>query len=392
MNWKDAERKFLKTLEDEKRSWVEKTVNLDADNELTEKTRAQLIRMFPGKPKAIEGKKYKTLNDKEMILTFVWQVAMKIRAGVYTKIKGNMRTAWYKYLEQIYVGNDLLASDVGEPVDAVELLMPAVFQNLLMMEPQIFDGAAGELRKALSGHPKTLRKMSRAVRKAYELVQHAARERYVINTMTGSFDEFIRQGIFRFGDDFGFMDPGDRYRIIGQKRPRVIFFTEKEGLWWLCEELAKDHGITVFSSQGETSLLAVEFLVGLLKKEDVKSLVVGALTDYDPWGYEIAGNICVKLAYDIYYGLEYRKDGTKKDNVHLTRLNGTQEDLNKLFTPEQIQKGKRDLRTYSQYKQDQVKDWMEKTEGIDGEPYGIHVDLARPDRLRAVADEWIQSV
>ncbi len=179
------------------------------------------------------------------------------------------------------------------------------------------------------------------------------------------------------------MDPGDRYRIIGQSRPRVVFFTEKEGLWWLCEELAKDHGITVFASQGEVSLLAVEFLVSLLKKEKVKSLVVGALTDYDPWGYEIAENFFIKLAYDIFYG---------EKKVHLTKLNGTREDLNKLFTEEEIQRGKRDLRTYSQYKQAQVKEWMKKTKGIDEKPYGIHVDLARPDRLKAVTEEWIKSL
>ncbi len=188
MGWKDKEKKYLKSLDDKKRIWVERAVNLAPDNDLTLKKREELIGMFPGKPQEIDGKKHKTLNDAAMIMTFVWQVAMKIMAGEYEVINGNMRTAWYKYLEQIYVENKLLASDVGEEVDAVKLLMPAVFQNLLEVKHPKIAGSACELSRVLSGHPREFKKLSRAAREAYEMVRHAARERYVINTMTGAFD------------------------------------------------------------------------------------------------------------------------------------------------------------------------------------------------------------
>ncbi|MGV8122352.1 MAG: hypothetical protein AB2L14_21540 [Candidatus Xenobiia bacterium LiM19] len=36
--------------------------------------------------------------------------------------------------------------------------------------------------------------------------------------------------------------------------------------------------------------------------------------------------------------------------------------------------------------------WMKETNGINGEPYGINVDLAKRDRLQAVVDAWVESV
>ncbi|MDD5170297.1 MAG: hypothetical protein PHN75_15880, partial [Syntrophales bacterium] len=290
---------------------------------------------------------------------------------------------WYRYFDPLYVGNSLLESDVGEEIDAVKLLLPEVLQEIMKEEEHRGSRGMEELRRAIEGHPRGLEEMSRSARRVYERASKAARERYIINTMTGTFDRFVENGIFRFKKDFGFEDPREGFSIIGQSRPKIIFFTEKEGLWWLCKDLAKRHEITVVASQGESSLLAMEFLVEKLKKRRMKSVIVVALTDYDPWGFLIAENFAKKLEYDVFFG---------KDNVELVRLNGSQDDLKKLFTDEQIEKGKRDLTMYSQYKQSQVSKWMDKTDGIGGKPFGIHVDLAHPDRLKAVVDAWIESV
>lgn len=380
-SWKDVERRFLEGLPDKKKAWVKKNVNVELDNDVTQLSREKLIEMFPGRPEEEEGELRDTLNDKGLLMTFVWQIGMKIKAGDYTFIDGNLRTSWYKHVEPLYVNKDLLESDVAHPLSHDELER--------LVSPDVWALAKGRsekselLRAAIAGEVNVYRGMKRSEQVVYRRIARAARERYIVNTMTGAFGTFKLNGVFHYKDDFGFVDPRESYRIIGDNRPRVIFFTEKEGLWWLCKELSKKYKITVIASQGESSLLAMEFLVELLKKKKVRSVVVGALTDYDPWGFAIAMNFAIKLAADVFFG------GGK---VHLTRLNGSQADLKKLFTPEEIERGKRDLTNYSQYKQSQVEEWMKITDGIGGGKYGIHVDPAQRDRLMAVAESWIKDV
>lgn len=378
--WKEVEKKFLEELSWEKREWVRKRVKLALEHEVTLFPREELITMFPKWIK-LGGKKQLSLNDSGLLRTFVWQIGMKIKAKEYKPIGGNMRTGWYRHVEPLYIEKNLLESDVELPRDVLSLLMPSVLKDVL--EVELFGVSEGMrcLRNAFAMGAEGYKGLGKKEREVYKRIERAAREQYIINEMTGVFDGFVRAGIFRFKDDFGFADPRESFRIIGKNRPRVIFFTEKEGLWWLCEYLSKKYKITVVASRGESSLLALEFLVDLLKKKKVKSVVVGALTDYDPWGFLIAVNFAKKLAEDIFFG---------KDNVHLTKLNGTQNDLTKLFAPGEIERGKRDLLLYSQYKQTQVKEWMKETGGIGGEPYGIHVDLARPERLKAVVEGWIK--
>jgi hypothetical protein len=384
-DWKEEEKKFFEGLDADKKAWVRKRVKLalthDIEDEVTSCPRERLIELFPDW-QTVEGKKECSLNDRELLLTFVWQIGMKIRSKDYAMIEGNMRSTWYQHVEPLYVAKNLLESDVAMPPDALSLLMPNVLDEVLRVElPGISDGMK-RLEEVIARGAQGFRGLGKRERELYRRISRAAREQYITNTMTKTFDDFVKAGVFRFKKDFGFLDPRESWRIIGENRPRVIFFTEKEGLWWLCQHLSKKFKITVVASQGESSLLAMEYLVERLKKK-VASVTVGALTDYDPWGFLIAENFAGKLKEGIFFG---------KDNVGLTRLNGTQDDLAKLFTPEEIERGKRDLRLYSQYKQTQVKHWMEDTHGIKDEPYGIHVDLARRDRLKAVAEAWVGSV
>lgn len=384
-DWKEYEKKFFDKLTSEQKEWVRRRVKLvfegDIGDEVGFYPREELLAMFPKWVK-VEGEKRLSLNDSRILRTLVWQIGMKIKAKEYELIKGNLRSAWYKYIEPLYVSKNVLESDVALPRNALSLLMPSVLDEVLRVElPGVSDGMR-RLQDIVSRGTRGCRGLGKRERRVYQRISHAAREKYITNEMGEAFDDFVKAGVFRFKEDFGFQDPRESWRIIGENRPRVIFFTEKEGLWWLCEHLSKKYKITVIASQGESSLLAVEYLVRQLRKK-VKSVVVGALTDYDPWGFLIAGNFAEKLALDIFFG---------EENVDLMRLNGSKADLDKIFTPEEIERGKRDLRLYSQYKQSQVREWMEKTHGINGEPYGIHVDLANRDRLKAVVEAWVESL
>ncbi|MDQ7839233.1 MAG: hypothetical protein RDU59_12165 [Thermodesulfobacteriota bacterium] len=383
--WKEKEQEFFAKLSAEQREWVRRRVKLvfegDIEDEVTLIPREGLIELFQ-QWKKVEGKKVLSLNDTGLLRTFVWQIAMKIRAREYEKINGNMRSVWYGHVEPLYVEKNLLESDVALTPGALSLLMPEVLDEILKVElPGVSEGMR-RLKEIVERGARGMRGLGKREREVCRRVSKAAREQYITNTTTGVFDDFVKAGVFRFKEEFAFLDPREGWATIGENRPRVIFYTEKEGLWWLCQHLSKKYKITVIASQGEPSLLAMEYFVRRLKKK-VKSVAVGALTDYDPWGFQIAESFEEKLKEGIFFG---------KDNVDFVKLNGTQKDLERLFTPEEIARGKRDLRLYSQYKQAQVNNWMKETDGIKGEPYGIHVDLAKRDRLKAVAEAWVESV
>jgi hypothetical protein len=375
MSWKELEKKALAGLKQDAQSWVRTNVNLREDNDLLGKSREELLAMFPWVTK-VKGRKYHSLNDTACITTLIWQGWLRIKSGEMEPILGNLRTFWYRNLEPFYVDKDLLESDMGPPLGARELMAAAAMLELGAAEWVLKNAKEAEPFEFFS----LLAKKNKGIAAR---VGRAARETSLQNAISDCFDAFVLNGVFRFQDEFKFADPRSDFRIIGSKRPRVVFFTEKEGLWWLCEYAAAKNGITVICSHGEPGLLAMEYFYDALKKEKVSSVDVGALTDYDPWGYAIAENFKEKLQASVFFG------GSK---VKLKALDASQKDLKGLFTDEELEAGKRDLTKYSQYKQSQVDEWFEKTDGIKGKRYGIHIDLAGREKLKAAVDRWVKSV
>jgi len=165
-------------------------------------------------------------------------------------------------------------------------------------------------------------------------LKNEGREIYLTNKMGTIFDDFVIGGFFRFQGEFQFQDPREAFRIIGAKRPRYIFFTEKEGLFWLCKEIAKKYGITAVASHGEPGYLTMEYFSDALKARGVKTVEIASLTDYDPWGYNIAKSFEAKMKEPVF--------GFGTNLTSLTSL--------KLFTSEAIAHKKRDLTKVSDSK------------------------------------------
>lgn len=373
MKWKDMEAKVLKALDGEKRSWVRESVNLDRDNDLWDKSREELQAMFPQRKKKPASVPVRHgLSDAACVKTLVWQEWLKIKVKEHEAIKGNLRTFWYRIMEPFYIAKDILESDREPPLSVIMIACAEA-------DPDRLKWWGGSARS-----PKELREaVEREAPGLVEQVWRRNREGYLQNLVSRCVDVFVLKGIFRFQDEFEFNDPREGFRIIGKKRARIVFFTEKEGLWWLCEYAAKEHGITAIASKGESGLLAMEYFYDALRRAKVGTVKIGAITDYDPWGAKIAGNFIKKMGLSIFFG---------EENVSGTALDATQDDLKRFFTPEEIERGKRDLRKYSQFKQSQVEKWFKVTNGIDGGYYGIHVDLANRDRLRKEVDRWVKTV
>jgi hypothetical protein len=377
MGWKDSEKDVFSGLKGRQQEWVRKRVNMDEDNDLLLKSREELIRMFPKRQKGgDEIEKLYDLNDAKCLLTFIWQAWLRIQAGEIEPVDGNERSFWYKDVEPFYIDKDLMDPGEGISLDSEVLMCALSLANLedvqYFLEQSALQGDGSVTGMLSAADPATLGRVMRG-----------ARETYLGNKISWSLDEFVKRGIFRFQGAFKFRDPREDFRIIGEKRPRILFFTEKEGLWWLCEYVAEKHGISAVASRGEPGLLTMEYLYDDLRKAGVGAVEIGAVTDYDPWGWNIPFSFEEKMKLDIFFGA---------GKVKLTSLTKTQEDLMKFFTREELERGKRDLTKYSRFKQPQIDEWFGKTKGIDGKRYGIHIDLANRKKLKAEVDRWVKSV
>ena len=326
MNCKDVQKEVIKNLTEEQNEWLKKKVDLkakDIRNMLTEDIR----KTFPGKPKESNNHQFlSTVNDSRLIYTFIWQCYIKIKAGQLNPIMGNMRSFWYKELGPLMKRHNIVQTDEGPPI----------------------------------------RGLSRG----------GGRELYLLDKMSKAFDQFALRAFFKFKGEFQFQDPREAFRIIGKNKPSHVFFTEKEGLFWLCKQYAKDYGITVIASHGEPGLLTMEYFADELKARKVKKVKIASLTDYDPWGFNIAESFAEKLREPIF--------GFKQViQTPLTCMD--------LFDQAVIDYAKRDLNKVSPSKVKQVDDWMTITHGIKGERYGMHIDNANFEKVKIVVEAWFNS-
>jgi hypothetical protein len=101
----------------------------------------------------------------------------------------------------------------------------------------------------------------------------------------------VEYGLFHYWD-MGFFDDGAPYRKIGPRCPKVIFFTEKEGLFPVVDRAHLQWGVSVIALGGSPNRISTDYLVHELGKVlDLRHVPVHLFgyTDYDPAGtYRIA--------------------------------------------------------------------------------------------------------
>ena len=369
-SWKALEGQVIDRLEAESPRvciWVRDRVNLRSDNDVRLKSREELLEMFPTTVK-VEGVIYRSLNDKALLWTLVWQTWLQIQSQEMHIMQGNIRSFWYGQLEPLLIDKELLYDDVGSPV-------------------RFFLPELPEYELSRNDSPEEIQRK-----------RSVMRDLYLQDTISEVLGEFVKQEVFTFREGFGFADPREDFRLIGRRRPRLVMMTEKEGLWWLCEYANEKHGISAIASSGESSLLAMEYLVRELREakskavDRVASIELGALTDYDPWGHVIAENVRLKLSLPVFFG----------DKVELTVLDGTREQLERIYDNDekQLRRFRRDLSKYNQKsKGTQIEAWLAKTGGgicfpndKPGVYFGMHIDTAKVNLLKRAVDEWVESV
>lgn len=297
------------------RAFLERRVRLQAPD-LRKITAAQLPTYF---------ERAGGISSSAFILTFVFQYFVRFKAQLEEPIRGNIRSFWYRKMARQLERLGLLDSPGGLSVTRV-----------------------------------------------------GPRGRYLLKTMENAFETLFRQDFFRY-KDLEVFNHREKFRRMGRENKRHLFYVEKEGMDWLCEEAHEKHSVHTYASRGSASWLDVDYLGEAIAKLSVRNLNVGAMTDFDPWGVFISQQIQSKLQHRIF--------GFRKINLAtLTTLD--------LFEPDVIELNKRDLLKGHEGADDPIRkiveEWVRQGGGINGEPYGIHVDHATPARMHKRIEQWLK--
>lgn len=265
-------------------------------------------------------------------------------------------------------------------ISSSAFILTFVFQYFVRLKAQLEDPIRGNIRSFW------YRKLARQLERlglldppgGLSVTRTGPRGRYMLKTMENSFETLFKQGFFRYRE-LEVYNHREKFRLMGRDEKRHLLYVEKEGMNWLCEEAHAKHSLHTYASRGSASWLDVDYLGEAIAKLAVRNLYVGALTDYDPWGIFIAEQIQSKLQHPVF--------GFRKVNLGiLTSLD--------LFDPDVIELNKRYLLKGHEGKNDPVRkiveEWIAQGGGINGEPYGIHMDHADRDRLHKRVAQWLK--
>jgi hypothetical protein len=326
--------KFEAELSVDDMKWLNRNVQLVAPE--LDKADTQTVRQLFGTTAG-------GINDAGLVRTYLWQSWILMGLGQVEPIDGNLRSFWYQRLEPFYRRHGLVETDLVDE----------------------------------NGKPLVLRK------------KYSSRGEKIVNVMGERMAELVGYRIFRYRD-LGFDEPFDHRAKVGRARPRILLVTEKEGLWKYLLVFHKGElevpskkpkpaisfkSISVMASNGQPSMLALEYFHDALDQAGVGTLVIGALCDLDPWGYEIALSYTEKLHFM----------GIKEVTTYLL----TQPSW---FTPEQIAAG-RDLSNLpTAGERALVEKWFHKTGGVNGKRIGLHLDVINKSQLLLKIYDWVKLV
>ncbi len=295
--------------------WLEDSVDLTAP-ELDQLGPARLLERFGQTPRRRRAENPEwDVNDARLMRTLVWQYHLQLRARQIRPVRGTLRCFWLTRVRPLW--------------QSLELLKPG-------------EGYEGDTE----------------------------RSRYLIRVLDEAFDAFVLEGIFRY-QDLEVYDTRERFRLIGRELPRLIFYTDREELFWLCRELSERFQVSAFCSAGPPSLVSCEWISRDLLRRQARNLRIAALTDFDPTGREEALLLGHQLSSTI-FGFQ------SVQTTVLTELS--------MFSNEVITAAARPLRH-----ERGLSAWLAQGGGIEGQALGLPIALAEPERILSRFEAWYES-
>lgn len=311
---RDLSDQRLKTVSSDQLDWLEDNVDLTAP-ELDELSPDRLMERFGQTPRRRRGDREWDVNDARLMRTLVWQFHLRLRAGQARPIRGTVRSFWLTRVRPLWQALGLLRPDEGYEGDT-------------------------------------------------------ERSRYLIRILDEAFDAFVLEGLFRY-QELEVFDTRERYRLIGRELPRLIFYTDREEMFWLCRELSERFRVSAFCSGGPPSLISCEWISRDLLRRQARNLRIAALTDYDPMGRESAFLLGQLLSHGV-FGFQ---------SVQTSILT----DLS-LFDPEVVRVASHPLRH-----ERGLAGWLAQGGGVEGQALGLPVSLAEPERILASFQAWYET-
>lgn len=191
------------------------------------------------------------------------------------------------------------------------------------------------------------------------------------DTMIAAFAEMVQDWrLFKYAD-FDFTDGNWENRRIGTTRPEILVFAEKAGWIRFLIDLYDELGVSVLALGGEPSALTSEYTA-----RDISAALAGAqlvrligIVDYDPAGDIIANAFQTQLAIA---GLASSSLTTMIDP--------------KNYSQDEIAIFKYPLPTKEKTK---LANWLAKTGGIDGKPFGLESESMPRERLHNMIKELV---
>ena len=173
--------------------------------------------------------------------------------------------------------------------------------------------------------------------------------------------------------EFGLIDDGKW--SIGAYNPHVILMAEKEAHYRFLQQMQDYTGATILATGGQPATITSEyFTAALLEKLAQVSIdtaapppqvVILSLTDYDPYGWALLDTFAGDL-----------------ETFGLPKIRVINLSVPKNYRPEELEMMHYDLEKSGDTPPAMLRKWMKRTNGIDGHPWGMEVDVLMMDRAR----------
>lgn len=184
-------------------------------------------------------------------------------------------------------------------------------------------------------------------------------------------DLVMERRLFRFSD-LGFRDQRPDLRGVGDSLPHVVLFVEKATRERDIAAIRKAFGCSFVIGGGRSLVVGTEFLADLLLPVlQGRPVHVLALVDFDPWGW---------IATDAFVRQLARYGVATSALRHLV--------VPRRFTPRELRERCVPLPQPDATQRTNVRQWTERSGGVDGRPLGLGADNLTGDRLlQAVREE-----
>lgn len=172
--------------------------------------------------------------------------------------------------------------------------------------------------------------------------------------------------------------------MVGAHYPWIILFTEKDTIYPIVENIATLYGVSAISGKGKSSHACTENVTRAIirseayQKYQPEALILLALTDYDPAGYEISN---AQLEQMTAAARNYNGGRGKLKQVKIKRIG---------LTPDQLTPAELAANSYEPKEKGLAK-WVKETGGVNGQPLGLELDSLETSQMRAMYASAIEA-